>query len=155
MSENPEDPESNSTNRTVPRLWPIRPSLLPRKNFQTGLQHFNVRGRTFRALTGHLPTSRAKSFRFDDASLPRTSGARTPVNGRGALILKKHLLSGQRPRQFVRIAPGLVKIFKICPDLCVHPFFGQNLSGSAGSGLKSTEEQGTSETHESEVQALK
>ena len=41
-----------------------------------------------------------------------TTVYRTPGNGRGALILKKHLLSGQRPRQFVRIAPGLVKIFK-------------------------------------------
>ena len=46
----------------------------------------------------------------------------------GALILRKHLLSRQKSHQ---IAPGLVKIFKICLDLCVQPFFGQNLSKSA------------------------
>jgi hypothetical protein len=31
---------------------------------------------------------------------------RTPGNGWGGLILKRHLLSGQTPCQFVRIAPG-------------------------------------------------
>ena len=32
---------------------------------------------------------------------------RTLGNGRGGLILKRHLSSGQRLGQFVRIAPGL------------------------------------------------
>ena len=43
---------------------------------------------------------------------PPGPDSRTPGNGRGGLILKRHLLSGQRFCRFVRIAPGFREIFQ-------------------------------------------
>jgi hypothetical protein len=54
---------------------------------------------------------------------------RTPGNGRGALFPKRHLLSGQTPCRFVRIAPGLPEIFqKLLSGLqYLAYFFARNL----------------------------
>ena len=47
------------------------------------------------------------------------SFARTPGNGRWGLIPERHLLSGQRLRVFVRIAPGLPQNSKILSGSCI------------------------------------
>ena len=53
-------------------------------------------------------------FRFSvyGPSTESVTSTRTPGNGRGGLILKKHLLSGQTPCKFVRIVPGLPNFFQ-------------------------------------------
>jgi hypothetical protein len=62
-----------------------------------------------------------------ELTLSFSNGCRTPGNGRRALILKRHLLSGQRPRQFVRIAPGLGKNFQNLSGPPYTPYFSSKL----------------------------
>ena len=48
-------------------------------------------------------------------------GTRTPDYAGGGLILEGYLSSGQRLEEFVRIAPGLAEISKICPEPPMEP----------------------------------
>ena len=56
----------------------------------------------------------------------------------GGLILKRHILSGERSRRFVQIASGLLEIFqKIIDRTSISGlFFGKKIPRLAGFGVK-------------------
>jgi hypothetical protein len=58
-----------------------------------------------------------------------------PGNGRGGLIPKRHFLSGQWLRKFVRMAPGLPEISQNSSGFQIWPFFPPKNVWTTGSGL--------------------